>query len=153
MFVCWMRLTSVRWSVKPWNRYSSFTNFAEKRGLRNIDQMIHANRFGEFEERCAGELYLANAWVDWLKSNSDVRNQLSCYLREVIGLMDQCKFLWASAALIGIHITAPLMSMLLEHKVTPRNLLSILPRLYNNLKTYPLSLCQIEKSGVPSLSA
>ena len=28
---CWMRLTGIRWQVKPWNRYQSFTAFAEKK--------------------------------------------------------------------------------------------------------------------------
>ena len=26
-----MRLTGIRWQVKPWNRYQSFTAFAEKK--------------------------------------------------------------------------------------------------------------------------
>ena len=85
--------------------------------------MIHANRFGEFKERCAGGLYLADVWMEWLTLNTEVRNQLSCYLREVMCIMDQCKVLWAGSALIGLHLTAPFMSMLLDHKVTPRMLL------------------------------
>lgn len=48
---CWMRLTSIRWQVRPWNRYKDFTDFAERKGYKNVGHMIHANRFGEFEER------------------------------------------------------------------------------------------------------
>ena len=91
--------------------------------------MLHANRFGEFEERCAGGVYMADAWIDWLNVNTDTRNQLSCYLRDTLGIMDQCKFLWAGAAIIGIQLTQPFISMLLDHKVTPRNLIDILPNL------------------------
>ena len=47
-----------------------------------------------------------DARENWLNSNSDVRNQLSSYVREVVGLMDPCNFLWAGAALVGIHVTA-----------------------------------------------
>ena len=90
---CWMRLTSIRWQIKPWNRYQSFTEFGEKRGIRNVGHMLHANRFGEFEERCAGGVYMADAWIDWLNVNADTRNQLSCYLRDTLGITDQCKFL------------------------------------------------------------
>ena len=43
--------------------------------------MLHANSFGEFEERCAGGLYLAKVWTEWLKTFSDARYQLACYLR------------------------------------------------------------------------
>ena len=35
-----------------------------------------------------------------------------------MNLMSICKFLWAGAALIGIHLTSPFTSMLLEHKMS-----------------------------------
>ena len=54
---------------------------------------------------------------------------------QVSDMMDMCKFLWAGSALIGIHLTA---SMLLDHKLTPRELLVILPKLYQDLCSYPL---------------
>ena len=149
---CWMRLTSIRWQARSWNRYSEFTDFAEKRGILNVGQMLHANRFGEFEVRCAGGLYLADAWKEWLETFTDVRNQLACYLREVSSLMDQCMFLWAGAALIGIHLTFPFMSMLLDHRVTARQLLVILPNLYQNLSNYGDTMCQIQTSGIPALA-
>ena len=148
---CWMRLTSVRWHVKPWNRYKQFTDFAENRGFRNVGHMIHANRFGKFEKRCAGGLYLADVWIEWLTFHTEVRNQLACYLRAVLCIMDQCKFLWAGAALIGLHVTCPYMSMLLDHKVSPRKLLTILPQLYRDLKEYPESLCQVQACAIPAL--
>ena len=83
--------------------------------------MIHANRFGEFEEKCAGGFYLADIWVEWLEIHTDARNQLAwfCYLHKVIGIMELCKFLWASAALIGLHITSPFIILISDHKVTP----------------------------------
>ena len=61
-----MRLTSIRWQARAWNKYKSFTDFAEKRGIRNVGHMLHENRFGEFEERCGGALYLSDTWVEWL---------------------------------------------------------------------------------------
>ena len=135
-----MRLISIRWQSKPWNRFSKFTEFAERRGVKSVGHMLHANRFGEFEERCAGGVYLAQIWMAWLRTFSDLRNQLSCYLRSVLTIMDVCVFLWVGAALIGIHVTAPFMSMLLDHKVTTNKLLHVLPRLYSDLNSYPMSL-------------
>ena len=87
-----MRLTSIRWHGRAWNKYELFTVFAEKLGYRNVGHMIHANRFGEFEERCAGGVYLAEIWVKWLESYQSIRNNLSCYLRSVLGLMSICIF-------------------------------------------------------------
>ena len=43
------------------------------------------------------------------------------------------------------------MSMLLDHKVTPRQLLVIYPHLYSDLKTYPESLCKTTECGIPSM--
>ena len=126
---CWMRLTSIQWQARTWNKYKSFTDNAECRGYQNIGHMINENRLGEFEERCAGGVYLADVWMAWL----DVRNQLACFLHTVSNLMEMCRFLWAGSTLVGIHVTVPFMSMLLDHKVTPRQLLTVLPRLYNDL--------------------
>ena len=83
-----------------------------------------------------------------VKTYTDVRNQLACFLREILGIMNQCKFLWTGAALIGIHVTRLFMSMLLDHKVPPRKLLQVLPNVYKNLQQYPHSLCQIN-CGIP----
>ena len=96
-------------------------------------------------------VHLADIWVEWLEKNTDVRNQLACYLRETVSIIDQSKFLWTGAALIGLHITRPYMSMLLDHKVSPRKLLVVLPELYKNLQEYPISLCDINSCGVPAL--
>ena len=148
---CRMRLTSVRWQSKPWNRYSLFTEYAERQGIKNVGHMLHGNRFGEFEERYAGGLYLADCWMTWLRTYAGVRNQLACYLRSVSGLIDMCKFLWAGAALVGIHVTTPFLSMLLEHKVTPRKLLDVLPELHKDLSSYPISFTNMDKCGLPAL--
>ena len=80
------------------------TDFAEKGGFKNVGHMLHANQFGKFEERCAGGVYLAGIWEEWLRTFGDARNQLACFLRSVSNPTATCKFLWAGAALIGIHV-------------------------------------------------
>ena len=113
--------------------------------------MLHGNRFGEFEERCAGDLYLADCWMTWLRAYAGVRNQLACYLRSVSGLIDICKFLSAGAALVMIHATTPFLSMLPEHKVTPGKLLDVLPELHKDLSSYLISFTNMDKCGLPAL--
>ena len=135
-----MRLTSIRWHGRAWNKYEQFTTYAEEHGIRNVGHMVHANRFGEFEERCAGGVYLSETWITWLESYQSIRNNLSCYLRSVLNLMEICVFQWCAAALVGLHLTAPFMSMIIDHKVTQRELLVILPNLYEELVSYPISL-------------
>ena len=114
--------------------------------------MIHANRFGEYEERCAGGVYLTEAWIQWLDQFTDVRNTLSCYLRTVIGLMDICVFQRATAALVGFHITVSFMTMLLDYKVTQRELLDILPKLYTDLLSYETSLIKLDGPSIKALT-
>ena len=148
---CWMRLTYVRWQSKPWNRYPLFTEYAERQGIKNMGHMLHNNRFGEFEEQCAGGLYLTDCWMAWPRTYAGVRNQLVCYLRGLSCPIDMCKFLPAGAALVGIHVTMPFLSMLLERKVTPRKLLDVLPELHKDLSSYPISFTNMDKCGLPAL--
>ena len=83
--------------------------------------------------------------------NPNVCNQLACYLRAVNGLQDTCKFLWCGSALIGLHVTAPFMSMILDHNVTTRELLKILPALYSDLSSYNVNLSTVQPI-LPSLT-
>ena len=66
------------------------------------------------------------------------------------GVMDSCKFLWCGAALIGLQLTVPFMSMILDHDITSRQLLVILPELYTDLSNYTRSLATMVPS-LPSL--
>lgn len=108
--------------------------------------MIHINRFSEFEEKPTGGVYLA-VWKGWLDTFSDVQNQLTCFLCTI----EMCKFVWAGSALVEIHVTVPFISMLLDHKVTSRQLLTVLPILYNDLCYYPQSMTNLSCCDLPSL--
>jgi len=90
--------------------------------------------------------------VKWLESYQSIRNNLSCYLRSVLGLTDVCVFQWCAAALVSFHLTAPFMSMVIDHKVTQRQLLVILPNLHQELDTYPNSFTRFDKPALPSLA-
>ena len=133
---CWMRLTSSRCQARTWNKYKSFSDYAECMRYQNVGHMLHANHFGEFEEKCPGWVYLVDVWMVWLDTFSDVQNQLICFLHTVSNLMEMCKMLWADPALVGIHVIVPFMTMLLDHKVT-HQMLTILPNLYNDQCRYP----------------
>ena len=59
--------------------------------------------------------------------------------------------LWLGAALFGIHVTWPYMNLLLELEATHSDLLRILPDMYNQLVSYPVSLAQLSEPGLPAL--
>ena len=89
--------------------------------------------------------------MPWLRKYAGVSNQLACYLRSVSGLIDMCKFLCAGAAFVGIHVITPFLSMLLEYKVIPRNLLDVLSELHKDLNSYPILFTNMGKCGLPAL--
>ena len=95
--------------------------------------MVHANRFGEFEERYAG----------------GVRKNQSYYLRSVL---DVCIFQWRAAALIGFHVTPPFMSIIIDHNVIQRQLLAIFTKFYEEIIVYPNSYVSFDKPALSSLS-
>ena len=151
-----MRPASVRWQSKPWNRYSLFTEYAESQVIKSVRHMLHVIRFGEFEDRCTVGLYLADCWMTGLRPYAGGRNQLECYLRSKSDVIETCKFLWAGGALVGTHVTTLFLSMQLEHKVTPRKLLDVLPELHKDrvvillhLRTWINVACQLYKNSFP----
>ena len=75
------------------NKYKSFTGYTERRGCQNVGHIIHANRFGEYEESCADGIYLADVWIAWFDTFSNVRNQLTCFLSNELNLMEMFRFL------------------------------------------------------------
>ena len=57
------------------------------------------------------------------------------------------------AAVIGLHLIIPFMSMLLDHRVTPKQPLNILPALHQDLMNYPTDLTSLDHNTcLPSLS-
>lgn len=81
---------------------------------------------------------------------SDLSDMCTC---AHVHLSDMCNFLWLGGALLGIHLTEPYLFMILDMNVSHNDLLVVLPKLYNDLSTYPRSLAQLTEPGLPALSA
>ena len=102
-----------------------------------MGQELHGNRFGELEKCCAIAVYSLPTWKDFVSSYPNIRNQLSIFLRDTVHLSDMCNFLWLGGALIGLHLTEPYLSMILDMDLTHMDMLKTLPKLYEDLSTYP----------------
>ena len=148
----YLRLTADRWQARSWNRYEEYTIFCKERGVQNFGQELHGNRFGELEKCCAIAVYSLPTWKDFISSYPNIRNQLAIFLRDTVHLSDMCNFLWLGGALLGIHLTEPYLCMILDMNVSHNDLLVILPKLYEDLSTYPKSLAQLVEPGLPALS-
>ena len=148
----YLRLTADRWQARSWNRYEEYSIFCKERGVKNFGQELHGNRFGELEKCCAIAVYSLPTWKDFVSSYPNIRNQLAIFLRDTVHLSDMCNFLWLGGALLGIHLTEPYLCMILDMDVSHNDLLLILPKLYEDLSTYPKSLAQLVEPGLPALS-
>ena len=66
--------------------------------------------------------------------------------------MEMCIFQWAASALVGLHVTTSFMTMLLDYKVTQRELLDILPNLYHDLSNYNETCIKFDGSAKKALA-
>ena len=66
--------------------------------------------------------------------------------------MDICIFQWAAESLKDLHVTTPFMSMLLDQKVTQRELLDVLPCLHKNLYCYETIFIKFDGPAVNQLT-
>ena len=146
-----LRLTADRWSARSWNKFEEYNEFCKDNELSNVGRELHGNRFGDLELCCAIGVYSLTTWITFIETHPNIRNQLTTFIRETIHLADVCNVLWLGAALFGIHVTWPYMSLLLELEATHTDLLKILPEMYKDLLSYPLSLAQLSQPGIPSL--
>ena len=146
-----LRLTADRWSARSWNKFKEYSEFCKENDVSNVGRELHGNRFGDLELCCAIGVYSLPTWISFIETHPNIRNQLTTFIRETIHLADVCNVLWLGSALFGIHVTWPYMNLLLELEATHSDLLKILPEMYTQLATYPVSLAQLSTPGIPAL--
>ena len=148
---CFLRLTADRWQARSWNRFEAYSKFVTELDKLNLGQELHGNRFGDFERCCTIGVYSLSMWIKFVDAYSNIRNQLSIFLRDTMHLSEINLFLWLGPALLGIHLSEPYIFLLLELKVTHLDLLNILPKLHEELMNCPKSLIQLSETAFPSL--
>ena len=148
---CNLRLTADRWQARAWNRYDAYNKFCKDQGILNMGQELHGNRFGDLEKCCAIGVYSIENWIDFINVHSDVRNELAIFLRDTQHLSDMCTLLWLGPALIGIHLTEPYLSLLIDHEATHLELLEIFPKLHKELMDCSSGVAQVKEPAFPSL--
>ena len=70
-------------------------------------------------------------WVDFINVRSKARNDLAIFLRDTQHLKDICIILWLGPALLGIHLTEPYLSLLIDQKATHLDLLEVFLKLHS----------------------
>ena len=151
IFECFLRLTADPWEERSWSRLTAYCRFVKDLGKLILGQELHGNRFGEFEKCCAIGMYSIEMWVDFINVRSEIRNNLAIFLRDTQHLKDACILLWLGLALLGIHLTEPYLSLLINQKAAHLDLLEVLPKLHSGLLECASTIGQVEYPAFPSL--
>ena len=131
--------------TKIWLRYQ------EKADIKlNLGQELHGNRFGDFEKCCAIGIYSIEMWVDFINVRSEAWNDLAKFLRDMQHLWDICILLLLGPALVGIHLTEPYLSLLIDQKATHLDLLEVLPKFHSELWECASIFGQVDHPAFPS---
>ena len=146
-----LRLTVDHLGERSWSRFTAYCKFVKDLGKLNLGQELYVNRFADFEKCCAIDIYFIEMWVDFINVRSEARNDLPMFLRDTQYLKDICILLWLGPALLGIHLTEPYLSLLIDPKATHLNLLEVLPKLHSELLDCASTAGQVDYPPFPSL--
>ena len=146
-----MSLASKQWAERSWNKYHEFTEWLERKGLKNETGPLREIRFGELEAKALTGAYHFSHIEHFLQIHSDIRNKLTCFLRSAFPMRDVILFYWIGAALIGIHIGEPYVNLLMIKRAKMSELMKIFPQLYKEMLETPLSFTQLREPAIPCL--
>ena len=129
---CTVRLVSTDFNHKSWNKSSEFGLFigAEK----NKAKALKKERFNRFVYLAAVVLHHQPQIQDFLAKYDTITNTLACIVRA----FEECEFLsvlLAVAAVLGIHLVEPYLSVTYFDPPKYEDLIPIMRQLYKDLKT------------------
>ena len=119
-------------SAKPWNRSSHFESFIAPKKNESLSFKDH--RFNRIFDCSAAILHHLDDIKNYLDQNQHVLNAISIIDRGFLD-MEILKPIFCATALMGMHITGPLMAILLDTDTKYSTLMSIFPKLYNDMIT------------------
>ena len=118
------------YSSKPWNRQEHFDSFISPKQNESLSLKDH--RFNRVFDCCINILHHLDDIKLYLETYSNILNGVAILDRTFLD-MEMLKPIFCSAALIGIHITRPFLSLLLDTETTYDTLCSAFPILFNDL--------------------
>ena len=146
-----MNLTSKQYAERSWNKYHEFTEWLERKGLKNETGPLREIRFGELEAKALTGAYHFSHIEQFLQIHSDIRNKLTCFLRSAFPMREVILFYLIGAALIGIHIGEPYVNLLMVRRAKMSELIRIFPQLYEEMIETPICFTQLKEPAIPCL--
>ena len=126
-------------SAKPWNYHSHFNSHISPRTNKSVTLKDH--RFNRLFVCCEGLTYHLDDIASYLDKYRNIVNGITILDRSFVE-MPVLKPIFCAAALIGIHITKPFQSLLIDCETKFSTLGLAFPKLYHELTTInPANMC------------
>ena len=117
-------------SAKPWNRQSHFESFIHPKKNESLSFKDH--RFNRIFECCLSLIYHLDDIKSYLDEFRNIINGVSILNRAFLD-MEILKPILCAAALMGVHITKPLMNIIQDKETTHSQLSKVFKDLYTDL--------------------
>lgn len=117
-------------SAKPWNRYSHFSDFI--RPKQNMSLTLKDHRFNRVFDCCLSLLYHLDDLSAYLDKYSSIINGITILDRSFVE-MEVLKPIFTAISLLGVHITRPFQTLLIDPTTTYSTLQNAFPKLYTDL--------------------
>ncbi|KAK6171675.1 hypothetical protein SNE40_018117 [Patella caerulea] len=144
---CTTRLINHDFDHKQWNKSREFDAFISPKKNKSVS--LKDERFNRLTLTCAVMLYHYDDVTSFLQKFEHVTNQLACIVRCFQDL-DFLKVLYASGALIGLHLVEPFLSLTTSATTTYKVLIPAFKQLFRDLcETDPVKFLDV---STPALS-
>ena len=123
-----------QYSAKPWNRCNQFGQHIKPK--KNITISLKDHQFNRLQGCCLSLMYHLDDIADYLNANLTIINDVAILDRSFIE-MELLKPIYGAIALLGLHITRPFHTLLIDPSTTYSTLMVSFKRLYKDLTEIP----------------
>ena len=127
---CLSNFICEEYSAKPWNRCNQFGRHIKPK--KNIDISLKDHRFNVLQDCCLSLMHHLDDIGDYLNANSTIINDIPILDRSFIE-MELLKPIYGAIALLGLQITRPFHTLLIDPITTYSTLMVSFKRLYEDL--------------------
>ena len=127
---CLLSFVCEEYSAKPWNRCKNIGEHIKPK--KNMAISLKDQRLNRLQGCCLSLMYHLDDIADYLNANSIIINHVAILDRSFIE-MELLKPIYGAIALLGLHITRPFHTLLIDPSTTYFTLMVSLKRLYKDL--------------------
>ena len=127
---CLSNFISNEYSAKPWNRHSHFSAFIKPK--KNMSISLKDHRFNRLMDCSLALLYHFDDVASYLDKFTSINNGITVLDRSFLD-MDILKPIFAAISLLGLHITRPFHTLIINKETNYSTLLRAFPLLYQDL--------------------